>query len=374
MKYIKSIDSIRAIAVLLVIVGHWFGGNHKLSIITGIVNGVDIFFVLSGFLITRILIDNSEKAIGNGNSIILELKNFFFRRVLRIFPIYYLTIIILYLIGPVTETNIRENFLYFFTYTANFYFIKKDGWDGILSHLWSLSVEEQFYLIWPFIILSIKRKYILPTIVCFICVGIIGQYLTDVGGLYTFACFDALGFGALLAWIVQFRNDLVQKIYKPLLIISILSVFILSIRMAGFFYDLGFNPYKVPIRTLTSFITLWVLVYTIMKKHNLSLLDALLENKILQMLGRISYGLYLYHLILPHFTKDIFTSINSYIPFYNNESNFYLLRFENFVLLILFATLSYKFIETPFLRLKIHFQSRQVETLNSVSNNILASK
>ena len=375
MKYIKSIDSIRAIAVLLVIICHWFGENHKLSIITGIVNGVDIFFVLSGFLITRILLYSKNAAEQSGEALKVELRNFFFRRVLRIFPIYYLTIFSLYFIGPGTGTAIRENFIYFFTYTANIYFIRIESWDGMLSHLWSLSVEEQFYLIWPLITLFIKRQYLLKTILIFIFIGIISQYMTDVGGMYTFACFDALGLGALLAWIVSNKPEFLKTIYKPLLFVTMIAIVILSIRMAGFYFDLGFNPFKVPIRTLTSIITVWLLVYILLSNvPRIRIVDWLLQNRTLMYIGKISYGIYLYHLILPHFTNPTLSNWNAKLITSNSSLNFYLLRMENFIILVIFALLSYRFIEMPFLRQKKYFLTKRESKPGQLNSNVLVNK
>ena len=92
MQYFKQLDSIRAIAVLLVIIHHWFPERNPINTYTGFFNGVDIFFVLSGFLITRILLENRNEAERQAQSKSRVIKSFFVRRVLRIFPIYYLLI------------------------------------------------------------------------------------------------------------------------------------------------------------------------------------------------------------------------------------------------------------------------------------------
>src|SRR5687768_2398909 len=139
MTYIKQLDSLRAIAVLLVIITHWFPETNKLNIYTAVFNGVDIFFVLSGFLISKILFENRGLSELNRTGRKNIVTNFYIRRFLRIFPIYYLTLFILYIIGPATGTSIRESFVYYITYTSNLYFFSVKHWDGMLSHLWSLS-------------------------------------------------------------------------------------------------------------------------------------------------------------------------------------------------------------------------------------------
>src|ERR1700754_2151344 len=153
MRYIKELDSIRAIAVLLVIISHWIPPNIPINILPNGPIGVNIFFVLSGFLITWILLENRKKTEELENTRGTVLKNFYIRRILRIFPIYYLVVFVLYIFSESSGTEIRSALPYYLTYTSNFHFFYIDKWDGILSHLWSLAVEEQFYLLWPSIML-----------------------------------------------------------------------------------------------------------------------------------------------------------------------------------------------------------------------------
>ena len=135
------LDGLRGVAILLVLVHH-FGGP-----LAGIVDlgyyGVDLFFVISGYLITSILVKTP-------GSFLHAYWIFFGRRLLRIFPPYYATLLVLFIANV---GNIRDNIFYFSTYTWNY---AKDQWhEGGLFYLWSLSVEEQFYLFWPLIILSL---------------------------------------------------------------------------------------------------------------------------------------------------------------------------------------------------------------------------
>ena len=147
--HLRTLDGLRGLAVLLVLWGHTplelLGAiNAKLSFIVqpGYL-GVDVFFVLSGFLITRILLADRGKP--------KALKNFLIRRFLRIFPIYYLTILVLVFIEP------GAYLLYSFFYLSNYYFPFVHGDPELfrtpLSHGWSLAVEEHYYLFWPLLVM-----------------------------------------------------------------------------------------------------------------------------------------------------------------------------------------------------------------------------
>lgn len=354
MGYIKQLDSLRAIAVILVIVSHWVPVKY-LILPTGSI-GVDIFFVLSGFLISKILIDNRN----NANELDIPkssvLKKFYLRRTLRIFPIYYLTIFALLIFSTSTATNLKSSFFYFLTYTSNFYFFHHQTWDGMLSHLWSLAVEEQFYLIWPWIILFSNKKYLLHVIFIFIFIGILSQYLMrgiKMSPILTFTCFDSFGMGALLSWVISYANTQLKKFYS---IISIVSI------IFGFLFILGAFKYKweiIPLRTIVSFITLWVITYIIINPNKNSFdFKYILNNRILIFLGKISYGLYLYHNIIPSTLNSKLINIyfNPLLPdliYKKYWGQLFLL--ENVILLVLISWLSFVLIEKRFLNLKIYF-------------------
>ena len=357
MKYIKQLDSLRAIAVILVIISHWIPRTHVINRIPIGSIGVDIFFVLSGFLISKILFDNKNKAELLNIPKSKLIKNFYVRRTLRIFPIYYLTIFTLLLFSKSTGTNIQSAFLYFVTYTSNFYFFNIQHWDGMVSHLWSLAVEEQFYLIWPWIILFANKKYFLHIISIFIFIGVSSQYLMSgvkMSLILTFTCFDAFGLGAILAWITTYAIEKLKKIY---LIISIISA------ISFFFFILGAIQQKwtfIPLRTIISLITLWVITYIIINRDTNSLkFKFILNNRILIFLGKISYGLYLYHNIIPATLNSKIVNIyfNPLLPdilYKKYWGQLYLL--ENFILLITISWLSFIFIEKRFLNLKKYFE------------------
>lgn len=355
MKYIKQLDSIRAIAVILVIISHWLPKSNWLNQATSNTNGafgVNVFFVLSGFLITGILLENRREAaqLNLGKSTII--KNFFVRRALRIFPIYYLTITFLLIFHKYTGTQIADNYLYFYTYTANLYFYKRQEWDGMLSHLWSLSVEEQFYLIWPWLIIFIKETYLKPLIITFIAFGFISDFFISDGPMdvmVTTSCFDAFGIGALLAWQLKYQPNSIKKYYNLICCGAIVSFVLLIIIFSHH------NVY-VPYRVLCSGITLWIISYILLNNKKQTFINFILNNKILINIGKISYGLYLYHLITFIFSWAILGALEKrnmlHLP---EDYKFSIMLWINVAVLIAISWFSWKYIEIPFLNLKKHF-------------------
>ena len=366
MKYIKQLDSLRAIAVILVIIHHWISQFHIINKTPNGAIGVNIFFVLSGYLISRILFQHREMAamIAVGKSTVL--KNFYVRRTLRIFPIYYLTIFILLIFQESTGTTIKSAFPYFLTYTSNFYFFKIQYWDGLLSHLWTLAVEEQFYLLWPWLMLFVNKKYLPHVIIGFILIGVISQYIlmdVNMSVILTYTCFDAFGFGALLAWLITYNSNALPQFYKWLSYAAILCVLL-------FFFGLFAYILLAPLRTIVSIITLWLIAYIILHQENDKLkINALLSNRMLVFLGKISYGIYLYHHIIPRMLN--LNIINKYfnplLPDVLYKDNWNKLFFiENAILLLVISWLSYVLIEKRFLSLKKWFSYESENALSTV--------
>ncbi|TDQ11996.1 acyltransferase family protein [Pedobacter metabolipauper] len=368
MKYIKQLNSLRAIAVILVIASHWLAATHILNTLPLGQMGVDIFFVLSGFLITSILLQNKELAEQEQLSKVKVLKVFYWRRTLRIFPIYYLTITILYLIGENTGTDIRSSIGYFLTYTSNFYFFNISAWDGLLSHLWSLAVEEQFYLFWPFLMLYINSKYLRPMIFIFIAVGIGSQYLLQdvpMNRILTITCFDGFGLGALLAWQIRYRS--ISKLYMVLSVACMVAV-------AVFCFGVYQKQWTfIPLRTLISIISLWIILYIYRYESSDQLrFKFILNNKVLIFLGKISYGLYLYHNMIPVFhNRFLIGYLGINIPGYFGSYEGKIFQLENICLLIGISWLSFVLIENPFLKMKSKFDHLLAKPAKASDNQII---
>ena len=266
--YIPGLDGIRALAALLVIFTHW--PNNALSLKFGWI-GVNIFFVLSGFLITRILLNSKSHDIST------YLRTFFCKRALRIFPVYYLfvfttffVIFALYNFVPPLKTHeliamglntFRHDWLAYLTYTINLkmnmaYFFKWPMYThAILGHVWSLAVEEQFYIIFPFVVYfsstsTLKKIVISIILICplirlcsaLFIVNMVSNRFWLGEFIYTnpFCQADALATGALLAlYPIKIKFPYLIFFIVSLLFITVGLTCFLFLRKAGYFLVAG---------------------------------------------------------------------------------------------------------------------------------------
>jgi peptidoglycan/LPS O-acetylase OafA/YrhL len=201
-----ELDGLRAIAVLLVCWHHWTPKRFHLGINWGS-TGVDLFFVLSGFLITGILLGCRRPLEEGRQSAGFTAKRFYARRFLRIFPLYY-AVLLVASVALALEPGVLVSL---WTYTFNLY----GAWRGVLSgtlisHFWSLAVEEQFYVLWPWVILLAPRRLLVPIVAGTMALGPLSRALFFAGGapfdvlrMVTTSCLDLLAAGALGAILVE---------------------------------------------------------------------------------------------------------------------------------------------------------------------------
>ena len=312
--------------------------------------GVTFFFVLSGYLISSNLlylkqsIDNKEISIPNA------FKFFYIRRTLRIFPLYYLAILLAYLlVRPVFAGHL----FWYVTYLPNILMFREKAWPAMLSHFWSLGVEEQFYLMWPFLIFLVKErwlKYLFP-IAILVSIGFKALvYLYHDSFFYTalpWANFDAFGVGALLAYLPfsRFRPVILEKIpflwgFLFFTILSIVAhvtglIFLLGIFISG-------GSFFIIRKAQTNFT---------------GLSGKILDLPAIQYLGKISYGLYVYHNFMPWLWRCLTGAEDRYpLPIVLSTKSWlhkpiFALSAE-FILLVVIASLSWYFVEKPFNNLK----------------------
>lgn len=348
MTYFKQLDAFRFFAAFSVLTAHWLHFNPIVSGLKLGFIGVDFFFVVSGFLISFQLYELRDLIISKKIKFPRAIFNFTMRRGLRIFPLYYLVLILATLFN---KGEIRDAFIYNVSYTSNFYFIHVQEWNSIFSHFWSLSVEEHFYIFWPFLVL-ILRPFIIPyTAFLIIVFSIVFRYVSfththDYFTVYihTFACLDSFMFGAILAYF--FKN------YKN----QFLHLFSLkSIRYAIVFTLL--ISYIGVINSQDSLIFTWVFfrsIFGILSAGLIGLLvvgfkgkaGAIFEHKLLIMGGKLSYAIYLLHNFVPGILLEV--------------KKFNLPTFMEFTIYftttIILSVLLHKLIEIPFRKIGNRFK------------------
>ncbi|RNI32182.1 acyltransferase [Hanamia caeni] len=318
------------------------------SKVSGGFYGVNLFFVLSGFLITSILLAEKDQRFRSAYT------KFLGRRVLRIFPIYYMVIAFLILVNA---KGIQQNLSTLLTYTYNYQVGQTNQWETLYSPYWSLSVEEQFYILFPIIVLLIKqyRGLLLGIFLTIVLVGYGQVFLNIFGiqkynyvGLPTNMSYLSLGaIGALAINKEKLPNSFFTNKYVELLTWAILIFALTS-------HNWNLKRVVCPLANL------YLVIKASAFKFNSKFVDKFLTNSRIIYVGRISYGIYLYHLIVAYFfTKYLFDPVWLKIPF-NSFGRFYKLQYNSWVikfpivtlLTIIVAGLSFKFIETPILKLK----------------------
>ncbi|MBE0391140.1 acyltransferase [Flavobacterium sp. PL002] len=344
-KYIPGLNGIRAIAVIFVILSHRFPADSIVNIFPIGSYGVDVFFVLSGFLISRTLFFQiiGDKEVGLTNLTII--KKFFIKRSLRIFPIYYLLLLFMFLTGGIIGNQFRENILWYVFYGSNYLNYYENRWFGSLAHLWSLSVEEQFYIFWPLLLLFVFKKRILLFIGLLIIIGTCAPFFySGLGNILTISCVNAFGIGALLAYVEIIRPDyeiLFVKISKLILLPIVLLVCIHNIvAVIPFFSE----------RLAISLLAIAIIGYCRYDSKSI-LVTYILDNKVLNFIGIISYGIYLYHNIVPKYWVWVLQKIGWITPASINKFS-YLEFLIQTVFIIGISYLSWVIVEKPILKLK----------------------
>ena len=359
--YFENLNGLRFLSFLSVFLFHSFHTDFayiKDSSLYGFVKwdlfgngniGVNFFFVLSGFLITFLLIEE-KKLLGN-----IDLKKFWARRILRIWPLFYLCVLFGFFVFPILKTmfgqtpNEPASILYYLTFTNNFDFIRAHPDASILGVLWSVAIEEQFYLVWPIIlfVLPIKKYWIAFAAV--ITGSILFIASTDsflIHQYHTLSCIGDMAVGALGAWLVSensaFRARLInlKKYQVAGIYIGFLLLFLFRDGL------LQFHPYVVIDRFLVAILALAIILEQSYCENSFFKMG---RFTVISKLGIISYGLYCYHfvgiLITTTLTKKL--AINTNI--------WEVLLLETFFALaitIVISMISYRYFEGPFLKFK----------------------
>ena len=343
--YSPHLDGLRALAVLGVLFEHFDMPMPDL-IRCGPLS-VRFFFVLSGYFITLSLWKVKDEIREQRNGTFWPVGKFYLSRLLRIGPPFYLALLIGAIFGI---DEVRTNFFWLATFQANNYIAYVGHWPEAISHFWSLAVQEQFYVIWPLVILTLPRRWFLPTMAAFIVFGL-GFRLYCVATntsmfirwVTLFGCIDSFAVGALVAYLRQARLlDQVKFLSRTVLFAMPLVAF------GCFFFGRALmtlpqtNIFIALTESIDAIFLAWALSFAIIGFR--APYARLLEWKPLTYLGRISYGIYVYHVFVIIMLSPLL------VPFGMTVDHWSYLRIAILlVATIAISSFSWHYIEQPFL-------------------------
>lgn len=367
--YFYQFNALRFFAALLVLVGHAEAlrasagekSLHSFDFFNNGQHGVTFFFVLSGFLITFLLLKERNKTQN------VQVKSFYWKRVVRIWPLYFLLLFIGLVLQPFFIEFLKlpyempyswsESILFFIAFLPGiitFYF-----GNHILEPLWSIGVEEWFYLIWgP--LLKFVPKDLWKWIVFLLLLKLALNYFTSltifppvIDYVIRMMRFEALFIGGLFACTFFTTSNLQNKLSKirlVALLISILSCFLIIFN--GSFFDQLLLKINVEDKSLNLFICsiffgllIWSIAWKNMKTN-------FLDSPFMDYLGEISYGIYMYHLVVITIVWAVLQPLN--LEFKLETILYHLI---GFAFTIVLAALSKTYFENPILKLKNRFSN-----------------
>ena len=317
--------------------------------------GVNFFFVISGFLITYLLIKEKEQ---NEQ---INIKNFYMRRILRIWPLYYLCVFFGFVIFPIIKTlfgqtpNETANWIYYVTFANNFDFIKHGLPDAsVLGVLWSVAIEEQFYLIWPILLYILPKNKYWIAFTTIIAGSLIFRsiYIDNPAMLenHTFSCMGDLATGAMGAWLINENNRFrcfITNLKKSM--ISILYVLFVAVFLFRKELLMSISTIRIFEREFIAIIIMFIIAEQCFAQNSLFKMKNL---KLPSQLGIITYGLYCLHFI------GILITINITRMLGINTHLWQVIVIDmplSLMISIIIAKCSYTLYEKPFLKLKERF-------------------
>jgi peptidoglycan/LPS O-acetylase OafA/YrhL len=337
MKRIRQLDAIRGLAVLVVFVHNTdiYPSLHLSLIATNGWMGVDLFFVLSGFLITGILVD-TKKTEG-------YFKNFYARRCLRIWPLYYSALLFMFVVLPLLLPS-QAQFVFsarsspwwaYPLFLQNFLVPVPTMATGLLGVIWSLAVEEQFYLVWPLIVRLCNESQLRKIALIVICVSPALRFYLSLHKVLiysnTFCRLDGLMAGAFLALVVRSSKFLPSKYLT-----AAWSTLFISAALALALDTLHLRWIVFSFVSLAAVSFIYLGLFSEQK-----FLQAILTNRLLVYTGTISYGIYVLEKIPLDIVKALQLEKYPLIAFLISA-------IATFVL----AVISWNILEKPCLRLK----------------------
>jgi peptidoglycan/LPS O-acetylase OafA/YrhL len=368
--HVPALDGLRGLAIALVLLTHLLQLSPVSKLDRIVVkladtgrHGVDLFFVLSGFLITGILLDTRSKP--------RYFLNFYGRRTLRIFPLYYCSLAVVFFVLPLLGivqwsdlSPLRRYEWALWAYCSNIVIAARHAWildsgPVSLDHFWSLAVEEQFYLVWPLIIALLRRKALINLCITLIVLAAVLRSVLAIGGaaeisimVLTPCRLDTLAIGALIALLVRERGGI--GALAPRARTAFWGSLIALPICFGFHVVNDAAAQSISYSLLALFFGS-LLVMTISAPGD-SRISRIFSSRVMRFLGKYSYGLYVIHaLAVPAFNKYFGVGLLS-----GSFGGRYAAAIVYLVLSCALscgaAVLSWNLLEQPFLRLKRVFE------------------
>lgn len=376
-RHVPALDGVRGLAILLVFIFHclrhleekapsgaWLAWTQAGWL------GVDLFFVLSGFLITGILLDTRSRP--------RALTHFFARRVLRIFPLYFVSLCLVFLVLPPlcgwlfpgravnrSLDRLGADHWWYWLYVQNWLSAARQTipTDVFLNHFWSLAVEEQFYLVWPFVVWLVRPAR-LPA-VCAALFGLslllrLGWYAADQPWIAAYVCtltrLDSLCAGAFLAVVIRLPGGYSALAPRALPCLGLCLVVVASIHAFVPLFDF-FSPEAHALGHSLFALTFAALVLVAVSATPGSVAHRLLTLKPLTQMGVYSYGFYVIHFPVYRLVVNwngVLWVASEYQPFW--------ICGLTFVITMALTLASWHLLEKRCLALKRHFPTAPTET------------
>lgn len=355
-RYLKGLNTLRFLAAFFVVISHasigsFYPGNTKFTFLERGGDAVEFFFTLSGFLITYLLFIELKSS----NDI--SIKQFYLRRIFRIWPLYFFVTFIGFTFFEVIYPKLFHQqyfsfplingILCFVFFIPNY--ITSHYSSGLLNPLWSIGVEEQFYLFWAPLV-KIFKNNLLSMIIVFVSIsivfyGLVNYHAFDFDpGLRKFLLtqkFYAMGIGCLFGYIIHHYYEWYRSSFFAM---KLTQALIIAVIVIHYFHQFSFS-HEFYFHVLISVLYGLLIINVSLVKEGL----INIEKKPFVYLGVISYGIYMYHMMVDYALRFIFPKLISIFPMYVLIPSYFVLMLG---VTIAIAALSHRYIERYFLNFK----------------------
>jgi len=357
--YRPQLDSIRGLAILAMVVYHWSSPGYRFDPLANM--GLKAIFILSGFFLTITLFKNCSATA----PVIVKVRScctFYIRRFLRLSPLYYSVLLFAVLVGI---TSVRSSWPWHFSYLSNGYFFIIQSWHDETSHLWFIAIIMQLSLFWPILICFLSREGLIKTVIGLVCFSALFRYAVPLLvpdlkmlSVLPFMHMDSFGLGSLLGCVLSDRKRLQMLLRMAFWCIPLYVVLEVALWYGSksHLVAVGCNETKILVLTL--------LIFHAFKGFG-GLTGGVLESPILRYLGKISYGLYLFHTFSGILVNALKPLLSIPLPQYS-LTTFFIRTFFTFSMAVIF----YHLIEKPAGRLRHSFQyaNRQSRLSETTAN------